>query len=437
MDLKEIIIKVSNDRILFNPSLSISINQTNIPKEHLTFRTHDDIFWKVEMLEYAETDKCLKVKVNDYNTKDISKFDDQKSKKEIAQLVFEKVDWTEFEPLLSNYQKGGLQDFSFNIDTNPLSQKSSSSHNYYKSAFNDFLASPPPTYEEPKPVITKLTQEFWITLKEVHFITGAVTFKKKIKRLRKELDFIIKNEHILAEFDNIKYWFARKLKTKRFKVLATITFTNDVMTDSMATSEHFDQINPDLIDSVKYIRTFALTKEPKTSAPDKALFTTEEIFTQMDTENVEGNVFNQSDQDLLNIFILKEGIRNKKQLEYLSDKKQSENYKLRYTLNPNFGFLFLVEGVEKNHFVWELLNSHATYIWSTDKSENDIELQYKRIESSVNAIRTNGREKYKQAYRTTNQDNDLIFKVIKHKDIGSTSVDEFPQWQNKLNEQLV
>jgi len=120
----------------------------------------------------------------------------------------------------------------------------------------------------------------------------------------------------------------------------------------------------------------------------------------------------------------------------LSGKKQTENHKLRYTLNPNFGFLFLVEGAENNQFVWELLNSHATYIWSIDKQQAEIELQFKRIESIVTTVRTSGRENYKRGYKNNHQDNDLVFRVIHHEDIASDLVDAFPKWKSKLNEQL-
>lgn len=157
----------------------------------------------------------------------------------------------------------------------------------------------------------------------------------------------------------------------------------------------------------------------------------------MDSDDIEGNVFNQTEKDILNFFLEKKGVRNKKQLAYLSGKKQSENHKLRYTLNPNFGFLFLVEGEKNNHFIWELLNSNATYIWSIEKSEREVELQFKRIEDIVNTVRTSGRENYKSAYRNNHQDNDLVFRVISHENIDSNLIDEFPKWKNKLNEQLI
>jgi hypothetical protein len=34
------------------------------------------------------------------------------------------------------------------------------------------------------------------------------------------------------------------------------------------------------------------------------------------------------------------------------------------------------------------------------------------------------------------QDNDLVFRVIKHEDIASDFVDASPKWKSKLNQQL-
>ena len=84
-------------------------------------------------------------------------------------------------------------------------------------------------------------------------------------------------------------------------------------------------------------------------------------------------MFIQNENDVLNLLVEKGKIRNWRNLEYLSADKQSENYKFKFTLHPEFGFLFLVEGEKYLHFIWELRNSNATYLWSIEKSEEDID----------------------------------------------------------------
>lgn len=437
MAKKEIIIKVENDRVFLNPRLYIPIQHTNIPTEFLTFRRHEDIFWKVEMLGYKADVECLKVSVKEYVLKNISGFDQQEPTKPVSKVFFEKFNWGKLEPLLTYYHKSKLKEYLFNSNAINISRNEDETQPTFKysSSLADLPYSDDQQYDS-ETFTTTITENFGVYFTDCHFMLGYVTFKKYIKSIGKELNFKIPNEHILAEFDNIKFWFAKKLKVKKFKVSVSIIITGNEVTETKATSEIIKQITPELIDSVKYQRTFALTKEPKLSQPDKSLFTSEDIFSQMNSEDIEGNVFKQSENDILNFLLSEKDIRNKKQLTYLAGKKQSNNSKLRYTLNPNFGFLFLIEGAENNHFVWELLNSNATYIWSFEKGKQNLDLQFKRIESIVNTVRTSGRENYKRAYRNNHQDNDLVFRVINHKNIGSKLVDDFPDWKSRLNEQL-
>ena len=436
MGQKEIIIKIQNDRILFNPQLSIGIDHTNIPYKYLTFRTNQDIYWKVEMLEYLSSEKCLKVKILDYYATDVVSFTNQPAKSEIKRLVFVgKYDWSKLYPLLISYTRSKFVNLLYNIDIDPALKIENEGLNNRPIEKAESIIFKPFEHST-EPVVSVITDDFWVEFNEAQFMLGYITFKKYIKRIRKNIDFKIPNDHILAEFGNIKYWFSKRLKTKKFHVKVSVRIIDNEVKETNATSNEIDLITPELIDSIKYLRTIALTKAPKENNLDKSLFTAEDIFSQIDTDDMEGNVFIQTEEDILNFLIEKVNVRNKKELAYLSGKKQSENHPIRYTLHPNFGFLFLIEGVENNHFVWELLNSNATYIWTIDKSDNDIKLQFKRIENIINTVRTNGREKYKNAYKNTHQDNDLIFRVINHKDIGSDLVDEFPRWKNKLNEQL-
>jgi hypothetical protein len=421
LELKEIIIKIQNDRILFNPRLSIEIGQTSIPFEYLRFKTNEDIYWKVEIVEYNLTEKCLKVKIIDYQISDNADFKRQKTDKDIKRLVFiGKFDFPKLHPLLMSFTIGKLNEHIINFEK------------VFKPVQKPSIAPIKPHV----PIIREITDGFYVNFKKAHFMLGYVTFTKRIKEIDKKIDFQIFNDHILSEFENIKYWFPKKLNTKSFFVKVIVSTIDNKLDKAAATSREIDQITPDLIEGIKYLRTIALTKESKNKDLDKSLFTAEDIFSQIDSNDIEGNVFKQSEQDILKILIEKNNVRNKKELAYLSGRKQSENYPIRYTLYPNFGFLFLVEGVENNHFIWELLNSHATYIWTFEKPSDNIKLQFKRIESIINTVRASGREKYKYAYTNTGQDNDLVFKIIKHKHIGSDVVDEFPKWKDRINEQL-
>ena len=60
----------------------------------------------------------------------------------------------------------------------------------------------------------------------------------------------------------------------------------------------------------------------------------------------------------------KTNLKNQKQLMYLSGAIQSGTDKIRFTLEPKFGFLFTFNKDGVNHYCWELLQSHASYIWT-------------------------------------------------------------------------
>lgn len=431
--LKELIIKIDNHGVHLSPQLFITIQHTNIPIEYCKFRSHVDIFWKVELLHYNSDTKCWKMKVIDYFANDIGNFEKQKSTKEVERITFEKLDWLKFERHLSSYQEIKLHNILYNHDADRFSKEELTRmiSPVEKQAQNNKTIF---DLIKREPLIKTHDVEFFVYFSDAYFIPGYVTFSKNIKGVNAKIDFKIKNDYILAEFENIKSWFVKKLKTKKIKVNAIITTTDGKVTEVVATSPQIKMIDAVLIDSIKYQRTISLTKPPKVSKIDKSLYTAEEIFGEMETENIEKNVFNQNEQDIFNFVLSHNNTRNRKQLKYLSESKQSEKSKLRFTLHPNFGFLFFIEGKEKNHFVWELLNSHATYIWSIDKFEKEIESQYKRIEDSINTIRNCGREQYKRAYRENHHDNDLVFHVIDHDNITSDIVDGFVIWQHKLNE---
>lgn len=440
MKKKEILLKIKNDKIWFNNLDFIEITFTNIPYKHLFFKSNFEIYWKVEMKEFDKNTNKLFLDILNYsydeqqeNLRDGNeplKFLNQKLKKEIKYLEFGKFNWTFLEPQLSNYQIikfiHQLTDVNEIIDINKSKTINSEVDN---KTFNS--KKPIETIREP--IVETLEEEFAIDFNDSSFMLGYVKFTKHIKKINKTIDFKIVNNNILHEFDNIKYWFSRKLKTKKFTVKAFLTLIDNQFKECNATSKDIDKIDQNLIEGVKLQRTLKITKSIRPLDIDKALFTSDDFYSLDNKNDLEGNVFKQSERDILDLLIFKSNVRNKKELSYLSGSKQSLNYRIRFTNHPNFGFIFLVEGELNNHFIWELLNSHATYIWTIEKGKKEIDLQYKRIENTINTILDCGREKYKRAYQTTNQDNDLILNVIYHKNKTSPFIDEFPKWKHRIN----
>jgi hypothetical protein len=424
MTLKEIIIKIVNRDIYFNPNMSIPCRKTNLQLDQMTFKSNTDQYWRIELIQYLENTKCFHVRVLDYNAKNIENFRRQTTNKLIESVIFENLDWQKLRPLLSSYSP----EVPFNLDS-------------YKIPEEIPIPSIKPKIESyyfPKePVTEHLNVNFSIKFQEATFKDGAVIFKKFIKKVDTQIDFKIENSSILEEFDNIKLWFSKKLKTKKFNVSAIITLIDKKFSNAIAASPEIEMITPNIIENVKYDRTIALTKPPRAINPDKSLYTTDDIFQLIDPEIKEGNVFNQSEPDIIKSLTKTEYVRNRKQLEYLSDIKQTNKSKIHYTLNPLFGFLFLNESKYKYHFVWELLQSHATYIWSINKENKDINSLYEKIEEIINVIKLIGRDEYKRTHSNKNFGYEFNFKAIDHQDININFDDGFKKWKNKLDEILV
>lgn len=442
-----LIIKIVKDQIYFNLNHFISLNNTNIPVADLSFKYNYDIYWNIELIEYDFKTKCCKVKVQDYNITDIKTFSEQRLKKPIERLEFEKLDWRKLEPHLMSYKPINLSDIIFNYPSEIPKPKEESDSSIEKHIQLEIPINVPyqtPTISTPKdePKIPPriLLKEivkvpFTLGFEDVIFNDGFVSFSKFIRQIKRQIDFTIKNDCILKEFDNIKGWFSKRLKVNRIKILAEIILIDGQVTDINASSEHINLITPELIESVKQQRTLELTKPLKATRIDKGIFTSDEIFSLGDHTLQEGNVFNQADNEIIDILAKSQSARNRIQLEFLAEVKQTTKSKIHFTLNPLFGFLFTVEGVENYHFVWELLNSHATYIWSIEKGDKEIFMLYNPVETFINKIREIGRDEYKKTYRNS-KDLGFTFNVIYHDIITKSTNVGFIKWQTKLNELL-
>ena len=135
---------------------------------------------------------------------------------------------------------------------------------------------------------------------------------------------------LLGEFGDIKNWFAKKMDGK-FTVRAVVETRDGEVTSVIATSPEIDSIGSDLIEGIKEERTLTLIRSLKLQE-GKTLFSADEIFSQIDSTDKEGNVFAQDENDVLDLLVEKGKIRNWRNLEFLSAEKRSENYKIKFTL---------------------------------------------------------------------------------------------------------
>lgn len=430
--------------------MSLPLSQTSLPGEYISFRTHDDIFFEIEV-DYDKDKQVITVKVVDYQPSDTKRFNIQLAKAPVRFIHFAPLSWQRIERYLASYTMKALLKRNIVFEETGFVRINENAGSAFRTAIDrgrktsegaaSFVSDQESGYGTNKqlnPVIETITEEAKIYFKDAVFELGFLSFSYQSKELKERFNLKIENHFLLPEFNAIRNYFPKALGGKKqFSIKVRFTLTDQQVTDIVTTSTEIDRINEDLLDSVKRMRIAGLTKTPLQIAVDKSLFSSADIFDSFKEEEKDGNVFNQSEEEILNMLIEAGNIRNARQLQYLSGSKQSANQKLRFTLKPNFGFLFFIEGETKNHFCWELLNSHATYLWSFDKVGSDIKWQYKRIEEIINIIRDMGRENYKQQYRINPAGSDLIFSSIDHRDAGSALKDGFVEWQHRLRERLV
>lgn len=434
MDKKTIIIRIQNEGVSFNVDNKVPIKNTNIPIHSLKFRTNEEIYWLVELEKYSNTDKCLTIKVLDYKPTDVSTFKKQIPKNEIEKIVFaDKFDWDYLEPQLISYRKNNLLSLIFNSDKREQERIKGSRSSSFSNASGKNSEFQSISAAHVYPIVSRTIKEtFSVNFRDSKIEAGCISFNRKLSEFGIQINFVVANSNLLPEFDNIKSWFSKKLKRKRFIVNAEIKISNGLIAEVNATSKDIELITPEMIYSIKYISTISIAK--KSNSNEKSLLCINDIFSESLDDGSTGNIFNLTEEEILALLIQKKGIRNKKQLEYLSGSKQSTQVPMRYTLHPQFGFLFFVEGQKHNHFVWELLDSHATYLWSMEIVNSDVADQIRRMEVIIDTIKKDGRENYKNAYKNLKNDSAPLFSVIQHKDASTASTDDFNFWKQKVDE---
>ncbi len=398
---KTIIIKVTNSGIYLNPELCISWAQTNFPdKLFFSINNSREIYWEVEQSSYDESNCQLKLKPKNYQSSELSNHKEQSPKKTIKSLQFSGIDWETLSGFLNYY----------------IRDKFFLEHN---------LISSNPRHDEDRNFDFKIDQN----ISKLEFKMGLVQTHKAVQGLSNKLLIQIPNTFIIPEFEHIKPYF-KKLFGKS-KISIYITVGNKNLRSSYAFySPEIASIDENFLEAIKIIDIQRRLKKPQLIDIDKEIFSADDFFDS--EEPVLGNDYSMSDIELINQILESKYVRNRKQLEYLSGRLQSTHHKILFTRTPDFGFIFSIEGEQMQHFIWEMINSNATYVWSYDKSLN-YKTARQLIEHKIAYIKQQGRSKY----ILDESKDECIFNRIIHESANSNLIDAFPKWRHRLNEKLV
>jgi hypothetical protein len=437
MTVSNKILRIKDGKFYYTENDFIDIRDTNISGGKMSFRNDRDIFWEVELFNYNILTKTIRVRVLNYSPENISNYYKQKQKKPVKSFLFEKFEWSKIEPQLSYYQTSALSNIIKGIPSldNTNNENLKIEKRFNNSDFNSLgepkLLIDNKNIEFIENQIVKIDEELSFYYKNANFKDGFVSVNFKPKLCSNKEEIKIFNNKILPEYEYVKNYFPKYFKKgKKFKVQLSGKVQFGKLLYYEATSVEIQSINENVISTVRDLIEVDLFDTVDTDKIDKNIFSIEEIIEKSNiNESIKDSIDKEPQKLLYSIIKLKD-VKNKKQLEYLAGFKHKGNYQLRFTLKPLFGFLFYVESGKKNHFCWELLNSHATYIWSFDSKYDFFEKLYD-IDVIINYIRINGRKKYKQFTRNEIENN-FTFKTIFHKNKLTEFKDGFIEWKNEL-----
>lgn len=246
-------------------------------------------------------------------------------------------------------------------------------------------------FDEPKDEIISSNQVLTIEKKikvpigELEFHYGSVAFKYSVVEMNTELQFQIENIEIRPEFEVLKPYFIKTLKSNNITVEIFVEFENGKLVSQLALSTDIDRINKEVVESVKFqFLNKGLLKQ--FNPQKKNILTSDELHEQ--------NKIYPNAEDLLNEILKNKQYKHSQHIQYLADRHENQVMKIRFVLSP-FSFVFLLSG-EQNYFVvLETLDTEeATYIWHTPKNKSSLIEEVKQIDNQLNIIREKGRQTF-------------------------------------------
>ena len=266
-----------------------------------------------------------------------------------------------------------------------------------------------------------IEQKIKVPVEELEFRYGSIAFKFMIQKTRTELEFEIENPDVRPEFEVLKPYFAKALKSKNVKVDIYAEFENGKLISQLATSQDIEKINREVIEGVKFKFITKSIFRPPSKATDENLLTVNEI------QNSQRQLYTD-EQDLVEDILKNKNFKHSKQLRYLAKKHEGRFLKIRFVLSP-FSFVFLLAGEQQFHIILETLDTEeATYLWHTDKTKESLIIKVKEIDRQLNVVRNIGRH----AFLETNPGS---FSRILHD--YSDERKGFIIWKDLLEEQII
>ncbi len=425
------LIRIFSQKIYLNASKAFELADTNLADGVLTFRRNHDIYWEVMFDEGSFNSNTLTLVVSNYHPTDSTGFADQPVGDTLQKLRFMGIHWSELESYLSSYKPNPLRRSGAVIDkqieSNQLNEQP-------KRGYAPVPPRPPSEQSPPEPKMIIHKDSVSIRYEDAEFFDNHISFTHRFSWYNQPIRFNIDNPWLKKEYDYIRFYFARAMDgNPSFNATVEVSITEGKVTEAKAQSSEISKIDSVVIDSIKYHRILNLVKAPS-MRKDRSLYSADDIFENFEKENA-GNLFKQTGEELLHYILANRVVRNEQQLKCLSAELHSRLQKLRFTLNPFFGFLFYLEGRSNHFFCWELLDSHATYLWSFPRGPESSDSLYKTVEEQICIVETIKREQYRKMQKEK-PSSDFRFIPLEHTQVNE-SAHSFDNWKAKLDRILM
>jgi superfamily II DNA or RNA helicase len=268
-----------------------------------------------------------------------------------------------------------------------------------------------------------IEKEINVKIQSLDFQFGAVGFKYRLSQPQIDTSFIIENWDLRPEFEVLKPYFEKYLKSSTIKVqIIMVLHGKDIVAQS-ATSESIAKLNSAVIESVRF------------QFVDKMFFRKSNVskstvgLQQKLTNGSEILPLYESGENLLEtVLSCEHTYRHSRHLRYLSGLHEVNTLKIRFVLSP-FAFVFLLAGHLQYHIVMETLDTdEATYLWHVAKSVAALKDALLLVDQHLGKIRNEGRLEFLKS----NPEN---FSRILHD--YSDERKGFVNWKCALEEKLV
>lgn len=268
---------------------------------------------------------------------------------------------------------------------------------------------------------------FSVPIKNLQFHFGGVTCKKMIKELNKTISITIINYDIREEFDAVKDYFSNALGTSNVQITVRIEAENGALKKIEAQSPEIASINQNLIETVRFQFVKDVVKRRVKVETENILLTMEEFFDALTGQKVNPSAFYADEKSLAEDLVLITETKHYNHLRVLSSLHAHPVMRLRFVLKP-FSFLFLLEGINHYHIVWETLDTEeATYIWPVEKDVQKLKIALKKVEDILHLIKAQG----KVAYLSSSEE---PYKRIVHR--YKEGIKGFIKWKGELESSL-